>query len=96
MNDPQNNGIGMCLYDVHVCEIAYMLRLAGSTLIFGMSLASCCVFVQTPFRHAERHTSIYDAIEFELKELEAQSSIVQYYDVLNLHRLCRAGWKKNI
>ena len=78
MNDTQNNGICGCLYEVHVCEIAYMLRSVGSILIFGISLASCCVFVHTHSRHAERHTNIYDMIEFELKNLEAQSSIVQY------------------
>ena len=56
LNDPLNNGIGMCLYEVHVChhEITYMLRLVGSTLMFGISLAPCCVFVHIPCRHAER------------------------------------------
>ena len=41
LNDPLSNGIGVCLYEVHVCghKITYMLRLAGSTLMFGISLA---------------------------------------------------------
>ena len=90
LNDPLNtcNGIGVCLYEAHVCDhkITYMLRLAGSTLMFGIS---CCVFVHTPSKHAERCTSICYRIDFELKELKAHSSIVQSCQVLNLH----AGWE---
>ena len=30
LNDSQNSGIGVCLYEVYVCEIACLLRFAGS------------------------------------------------------------------
>ena len=56
LNDPLNNGIGVCLYDVDGGdqEITYMLRLAGRTLMFGIYLAPCCVFMHTPSKHVER------------------------------------------